>query len=143
MQFPLVFLSKTEKDTEAVALALSKFLTIGDIVILNGDLGTGKTNLVKHFAKIYHFNQVNSPTFSLVNVYDADIKIFHFDFYRIEEESELLDIGFNDYLNDDDSITFIEWGNLYSNLLPLNCYTIDIIFDVEFNREFKINKISK
>jgi tRNA threonylcarbamoyl adenosine modification protein YjeE len=143
MEFPLKFISKSENDTKNIAIELSKILSNGDVVILDGDLGTGKTFLVKQFASIFDFDSVNSPTFAIVNVYDGKIKINHFDFYRIEEQKELLDIGFNDYINDNDAITFIEWGNLFSELLPGNCYTVNITFDEELNRVFEINKRKK
>lgn len=143
MELPVKFISKSENDTKNIALELSKILSNGDVVILDGDLGTGKTFLVKQFAKIFNLDNVNSPTFAIVNVYDGQIKINHFDFYRIEEQKELLDIGFNDYINDSDAITFIEWGNLFSELLPGNCYTVNISFDMELNRVFEINKRKK
>lgn len=143
MELPVKFIAKSENDTKNIALELSKILSNGDVVILDGDLGTGKTFLVKQFAKIFNLDNVNSPTFAIVNVYDGQIKINHFDFYRIEEQKELLDIGFNDYINDSDAITFIEWGNLFSELLPGNCYTVNISFDMELNRVFEINKRKK
>ena len=143
MELPVKFIAKSENDTKNIALELSKILSNGDVVILDGDLGTGKTFLVKQFAKIFNLDNVNSPTFAIVNVYEGQIKINHFDFYRIEEQKELLDIGFNDYINDSDAITFIEWGNLFSELLPGNCYTVNISFDMELNRVFEINKRKK
>ncbi|MDP4114839.1 MAG: tRNA (adenosine(37)-N6)-threonylcarbamoyltransferase complex ATPase subunit type 1 TsaE [Bacteroidota bacterium] len=143
MNFPIKFISNNENDTKNIALELTKILTNGDIVVLDGDLGAGKTFLVKQFAKLFNLENVNSPTFAIVNVYDGEIKINHFDFYRIEEQRELLDIGFNDYISDQDAITFIEWGSLYSELLPNKCYIISITFDEELNRIFEINRRDK
>lgn len=143
MELPVRFISKSEDDTKSIAFELSKMLSNGDVIVLDGDLGTGKTFLVKQFAKIFGLDNVNSPTFAIVNVYDGKIKINHFDFYRIEEKKELLDIGFNDYIRDGDAITFIEWGSLFIDVLPSNCFMVNITFDDELNRVFEINKRKK
>ena len=111
MKYPNSLKIFSEDETKNIALEFSKDLKNGDVVILNGDLGTGKTFFVKEVGKLFGINNVSSPTFALVNEYSGRIKIYHFDFYRIEKSDELFDIGFNDYLNDNEAIIFIEWGN--------------------------------
>ena len=66
------------------------------------------------------YQDVNSPSFSIVNEYSGNNKVYHFDFYRLKKIEELYDIGFEEYLNDEDAIIFIEWGNLMNEALPRN-----------------------
>jgi tRNA threonylcarbamoyladenosine biosynthesis protein TsaE len=90
-------------------------------------LGAGKTTLIKELIKQLGSNkQVSSPTFSLVNEYDGKkSKIYHFDFYRIEDENEAYDIGFEEYLESNDYV-FIEWPEKISNLWPKHYTRISI-----------------
>ena len=89
------------------------------IFTLNGNLGAGKTTLVKYLCKVLNCtDSVTSPTFSLVNEYlSTSGKIFHFDLYRINYVEELFNIGFNEYI-DSDNYCFIEWPSLCENELP-------------------------
>ena len=97
-------------------------------ILFNGKMGAGKTTLIKEIVKQLGVSDIaNSPTFSLVNEYvsDKDDTIYHFDFYRIENEEEAYDIGIEDYFNSD-AWCFIEWGEKVENLLPLDIVTITI-----------------
>ncbi len=140
MDYPSVIEIKSEEETIELAENFSLSLTDGDVVVLNGNLGSGKTFFIKHVLKNYNINNVNSPTFSIVNEYTGLKKIYHFDFYRLEKLNELLDIGFYDYINDSEAVTFIEWGNLFNDLLPQK--RIEVLIDVKENemREFRFNK---
>ena len=98
------------------------------IILFNGEMGAGKTTLIKEVVKQLGVNDVaNSPTFSLVNEYltDDNITIYHFDFYRIKDEDEAYDIGVEEYF-DSNTWCFIEWGNKVENLLPLDFTSINI-----------------
>lgn len=88
-------------------------------ILFSGEMGAGKTTLIKELVKqLGSKHQVSSPTFSLVNEYEGEnVSIYHFDFYRIEEETEAYDMGFEDYL-DDSHYVFIEWPEKISNLWP-------------------------
>ena len=88
------------------------------IFTLNGNLGAGKTTLVKYLCKVLNCtDSVTSPTFSLVNEYlSTSGKIFHFDLYRINYVEELFNIGFNEYI-DSDNYCFIEWPSICENEL--------------------------
>ncbi|HEX9251344.1 MAG TPA: tRNA (adenosine(37)-N6)-threonylcarbamoyltransferase complex ATPase subunit type 1 TsaE, partial [Ignavibacteriaceae bacterium] len=108
----------------------------GMIIILNGDLGAGKTFFIKHVLKKFNVTNSNSPTFAIVNEYSGDKTFYHFDFYRINKESELHDIGIEDYFNDEQSIIFIEWGNLFPDVLPKKRIEISISYIDENQREF-------
>ena len=111
----------------------SKCLNGGDVISLEGDLGSGKTTFIKGILKGLDFNEsVTSPTFTLVNEYLANIKIIHIDFYRETNIDRWYSLGFNDYLRTD-NILLIEWGNLIPDLLPDN--TKNIYFEhVDINK---------
>lgn len=80
-----------------------------------------------------------SPTFAIVNEYDGKFHINHFDFYRINSSTELFDIGFSDYLNNE-SLTFIEWGELFPEVLPKRRIEIFIEFETDNKRKFNFFK---
>ncbi len=140
MEFPYYKKIKSEEETAGIARDFAASLSDGDVVILTGNLGAGKTFFVKQAAKVFGVNNVNSPTFAIVNEYSGSRKIYHFDFYRINKPAELFDIGFNDYLNDPEAVTFIEWGNLMPEVLPEKRIDIIINLNEDFSREFKIVK---
>ncbi len=122
----------TESDTKKVALEFSKLLQAGDVVALTGNLGSGKTFFVKSVCEEYEIANASSPSFAIVNSYKGIMNVNHFDFYRIENVVELYDIGFDEYLNDD-SITFIEWAEMFGEILPKLFYkiVIDVILDAK------------
>ncbi len=138
--FPDKKIIKSEEETIKLAVEFAKILEPGNIIVLNGNLGSGKTFFVKQAAKFFHITNVNSPTFSLINEYDGDLKIYHFDFYRINKAAELYDIGLNDYLNDNSALIFIEWGELIEEVLPKKRIEIKIILKKDFTREFYFEK---
>lgn len=128
------FISSSEKETLNFVKEMIKSIKAGDIVVLNGNLGTGKTFIVKAFCEMHGIETALSPTFAIANVYSKDsLTINHFDFYRLNTENELYDIGFDEYLLNDDAITFIEWGELFPSVLPKHHYLIEIKMD-EKNR---------
>ncbi|HEX5743704.1 MAG TPA: tRNA (adenosine(37)-N6)-threonylcarbamoyltransferase complex ATPase subunit type 1 TsaE [Flavobacteriaceae bacterium] len=105
------------------------------IITFKGEMGAGKTTLIKELVKSLGINDVtSSPTFSLVNQYQADnnLLVFHFDFYRINNETEAMDIGIEEYF-DSGTWCFIEWPNKVKNLLPLKFdeVFIEVINDQE------------
>ncbi len=136
MKYPFKRIVCSEDETIDLALNFAKNLKLGDVVVLNGNLGAGKTFFIKNAVKKFGIENVSSPTFAIVNEYNNSYKIYHFDFYRINSSSELFDIGFNDYLNDDEAITFIEWGNLIPEVLPQKRTEIEIKIESDYSREF-------
>ncbi|MCF8260590.1 MAG: tRNA (adenosine(37)-N6)-threonylcarbamoyltransferase complex ATPase subunit type 1 TsaE [Melioribacteraceae bacterium] len=98
----------------------------GVVVSLIGNLGSGKTFFVKEFASAFGIKDVDSPTFTIVNEYVSNQKIIHIDFYRINKISELYEIGIFDYLNNPETIVFVEWGNLYPDILPEKRFELEI-----------------
>lgn len=141
MVFPSIHKVFSEDDTEKLAIEFSYLIRPGQVIILNGNLGTGKTFFIKSVLKAFNVNGVSSPTFALVNEYTGKIKFYHFDFYRIEMVKELYDIGFDEYLNDDESVKFIEWGNLFPIVLPHERIEIEINLLDDFSREFYFTKL--
>ncbi len=117
--------------------SLSELNTIAKEVVENskhktllfyGIMGVGKTTLIKELCKVLGIDDVtSSPTFSIVNEYvtNSNEKVYHFDFYRIEDEEEAYDIGFEDYFYDE-AWCLIEWPENVQNLLPLNAVEIHL-----------------
>ncbi len=140
MVFPSVHKVVTEDETEELAVEFSKTISPADVIILNGNLGSGKTFFIKKLLRVFNVDGVSSPTFALVNEYYGDQKFYHFDFYRIEQVREIYDIGFDEYMKDDEAVKFIEWGELYPAVLPKKRTEIQITLDSDFNREFSFIK---
>jgi tRNA threonylcarbamoyladenosine biosynthesis protein TsaE len=108
-------------------------------LLFYGEMGVGKTTLIKEIIKQLGSDDiVSSPTFSLVNEYHSrqGEKMYHFDFYRIEDETEALDIGIEDYF-DDDTWCLIEWPEKVKNLLPLNAVEIHLSINEDDTRSIR------
>ena len=129
-----------EEETKSLAVEFANSLNGGEVVVLNGNLGSGKTFFIKNVCAQLGVSNVVSPTFAIVNEHHGNFHINHFDFYRINTERELYDIGFDDYLNNNNSITFIEWGKLFPGILPRKRIEITIEFDYDNFRNFKFRK---
>lgn len=133
------FLSKSEKDTYKIAKKLERKLVGGEVIILNGDLGAGKTTFTKGLAKALKITEnVTSPTFTLMNIYTSGrLNLYHFDMYRLEEESEALELGLNEFFLGK-GVCMIEWAENIKNMLPKNVVTINIKKLSETEREIEI-----
>ena len=118
MQLPFITTVNDEKGTEELAIKFAKEIQHGQVIVLNGNLGSGKTFFIKKLMQQFEINYANSPSFAIVNEYEGKIKAYHFDFYRLKNINELFDIGWQDYLNDDEAVIFIEWGELINEALP-------------------------
>ena len=112
------FISKSEKDTIAFAKNFAKDLQIGDVVILTGELGSGKTKFTEGILSYFGLeNEISSPTFTIVNEYHAkDFPIYHFDVYRLEDIDEFYAMGGDEYFSK--GICLIEWGEMIEDILP-------------------------
>jgi tRNA threonylcarbamoyladenosine biosynthesis protein TsaE len=112
-----------------VAKGFARDLKKGDVVMLHGDLGAGKTTFVKHLVAAMggRVEDVTSPTFNLAHIYDLpNFRIQHFDLYRIKSKYELNNIGFSDDLSN--TITIIEWGNIAKSFLSKPFFELSISF---------------
>ena len=112
------FISKNEADTKQLAKKLAAKLKPKDVVVLTGELGSGKTKFTEGFLSYFGLeNEISSPTFTIVNEYKKnDLNIYHFDVYRLEDSSEFYEIGGEEYF--DKGICIIEWGELIKDALP-------------------------
>ena len=139
------FISKCEQDTINFAENFAKELNKKDIIVLSGDLGSGKTKFVQGILK--HFgleNEISSPTFTIVNVYNTSTcPIYHFDVYRLADIDEFYAMGGEEYF--ENGICLIEWGEIIKDALPSNY--IKITFskndDNDDYRELNIERISR
>ena len=124
---------KTPEECMDIGEKISPKLKPGDILSLEGELGAGKTTFVKGILKGLNYkHDVTSPTFTLINEYETDVKVIHIDFYRENDTKRWEVIGLDEYLYSD-SIVILEWGNLVKDLLP--DYMISIFFEhLELNK---------
>jgi len=117
--------SKSPKETEQAAEILAGIFKEGDIVLLEGDLGSGKTFLVKALCKIWQTeDEAVSPTFTILNQYSGRMQVNHFDLYRIQEERELDQLGWEEII-DGGGVTLIEWPQMLEKHLE-NYYKLKI-----------------
>lgn len=115
------YISQNENDTINFACKLANYLQNGDIIILSGDLGSGKTKFTQGILKFFSLDtEISSPTFTIVNEYNApnNTNIYHFDVYRLADIDEFYALGGDEYF--DNGICIIEWGELIESILPKN-----------------------
>lgn len=126
--------SKCENDTKAFAKRLAGKLKIGDIIVLSGDLGSGKTKFTEGFLQFWNLeNEISSPTFTIVNEYNApEFNINHFDVYRLSDIDEFYAMGGTEYF--EKGISIIEWGEIIEDILPTH---IKITFEKDDKEEQK------
>lgn len=111
--------STSEEQTKQLAVELAKSLKPGDIICLYGDLGAGKTTFVKGVARhfIIEESKVVSPTYVLLNIYDGDPSVYHFDLYRLGDMNQINTLGYEEYFYGD-GISFIEWPERLGESMP-------------------------
>lgn len=112
------FLCATPGETQALGARFAAALERGAVLSLEGALGAGKTQFVKGFvAALGHEGEVSSPTFTLVHEYAGGVPAVHFDWYRLENESGVIGLGWDDYLAGGETL-LVEWGDKFPELLP-------------------------
>ena len=129
-------ITKNENETYKVAYDLASKVKDNEIICLDGDLGAGKTVFVRGFSKYFNINEISSPTFTIVNEYNGDKTIYHFDVYRLNDEYDFYDIGGEEYFSK--GICIIEWSKNIEGALPENCIKIYINKISETEREIII-----
>lgn len=129
-------LTGSEEETRTLGARLGRVLAKGDVLLLSGDLGTGKTCLTQGIARgLECAGQVNSPSFVLMNEYAGRERLFHVDLYRIEDVEELDDLGLWDYA--ERGVLVIEWPERGADLLPGDGLVIELRYgDGERQRRF-------
>lgn len=133
------YISNSEEDTINLGKKIASQLKKGDIIILSGDLGSGKTKLTEGVLSYFGLqNEISSPTFTIVNEYDTEnLKIYHFDLYRLADIDEFFAIGGEEYFEKGASI--IEWGELLEDYLPDKYLKLEFSRDCNFKNKRIIN----
>lgn len=127
--------SKNPADTISFGKNLARLLKPGDIVLLIGDLGAGKTTFVKGIATGLRLKPevVTSPTFVLMNIYEGRLPLYHFDLYRLEPGEELNLLGLEEFLYGD-GVALVEWADRMDKWTPKEYLRIDLLHKGEENR---------
>ena len=116
----LVYKTESPEQTYLFGKKLAGLLKPGDVLCLSGNLGAGKTLFTQGLASGMGFTEeVTSPTFAIMNVYEASMPIYHFDLYRLDYAEELYDIGFEEYTSkNSEGVAIIEWPDKFPDYLP-------------------------
>lgn len=118
------YLSKSAKQTEDIAFEFAKTIKLGDVIILEGDLGAGKTAFTKGVARFFGLDGVTSPTYAYLNIYGD--KIYHYDCYRLSCGEDAERLGLTDYFGGD-NVCIIEWAENIEDALPSQLKKVKII----------------
>ena len=108
----------SEKETIEFGKKIAENLKVGDVIVLTGELGSGKTKLTEGILTYFGLqNEISSPTFTIVNEYQTEnFPIYHFDVYRLSDSDEFLNIGGEEYF--EKGVCIIEWGEIIEDVLP-------------------------
>lgn len=138
----LEIISHSEPETEALAQALTAGFTAGDLIVLSGSLGAGKTVFVRGLAKAMGIDptSVSSPSFTIVNEYPAQVPLYHFDLYRLKDVDELYEVGWDDYLIRP-GLVVVEWGEKASEKLPPAYYRINFERLNDSDRKITVTRV--
>jgi len=123
--------TKSVDDTRSLAMEIAGLARSGDLLLLAGDLGAGKTSFVQGFGRALGVEEaVTSPTFVLVRTYEGRMPLVHVDVYRLDHLQELLDLGIGELL-DSGGVTLIEWGDAILPALPANFLEVRLVFGAD------------
>lgn len=134
-------ITSSANETMEFAKNFAKTIKAPKIIVLSGDLGAGKTTFTKGFAEGLGVSEIiTSPTFTLLNEYTGNERMYHFDMYRLSSKEEAYELGFEDYFKKNDGIVLVEWAENVEGLFspPYTKITIEKISDNE--REIKIEE---
>lgn len=134
----MVIETRSPEETFRLGRKLGEAVVPGQVFTLTGDLGTGKTVFTQGFAKGLGIEEpVNSPTFTIVQVYDEGrLPLYHFDVYRIGDIEEMEEVGFEDYIMGD-GVSLIEWAELIREILPEKRTAVRIEKDLEQGFDYR------
>ena len=134
----MLFESNSAQETFEYGRKLGMEAQPGQVICLDGDLGTGKTVLTKGIAKGLGIDEpVVSPTFTIVQIYEQGrLPLYHFDVYRIDDQDEMEEIGYREYFYGD-GVTIIEWSELIADILPKDAVKIRIYKDADKGFDYR------
>jgi tRNA threonylcarbamoyladenosine biosynthesis protein TsaE len=134
----------TEIDTIKLGEHIARKCKAGDIICLVGDLGAGKTTLVKGLAKGLKIkpDNVHSPTFVLMNHYAGKLEVFHFDLYRLDKETEISAIGYDEFIYGN-GVAVIEWADKMGSLMPKEYLYVELKHKESGGREVEMRAVGK
>ncbi len=125
----MVFITNNADETSALGTKLADMITSGALtgkfIAMRGEMGVGKTVFTTGFASYFGIVGVKSPTYTVVNQYGRDTKIYHFDMYRIGDEDDLYSVGYDDYL-DSDGYMIVEWSENIPYAIPSDAIFVTI-----------------
>lgn len=135
------FISESVQDTQEFAKQFASTLKSGDVVLLTGDLGAGKTTFVKAVAKELGYDGlVTSPTFTLLNQYNGKMPIYHFDMYRLKSSAEAIESGLDEILCNGEGVCFVEWPQKVASIIPEKNIMLDIVVLDTNKRKFRVTE---
>ena len=133
----MLFTSCSPDDTEKLGCCLGNIIKAGSVICLTGDLGVGKTEFVKGFAKgVGVGDYVTSPTFTIINEYSGRMPVYHFDVYRINSVDEMYETGYEEYFFGE-GVSIIEWADLIAEIIPEENITVHISKDLSEGLNFR------
>lgn len=133
------WVSRSPEETQRWGKDFAASLKAPAVIALTGELGSGKTCLVKGMAKglkVSSTDEVHSPSFTLINEYQGKVPVYHMDLYRLDSEEEFCELGYEDYFYGD-GVTIVEWAERIESLLPKNCHKIRLKIKGIHDREIK------
>lgn len=133
-----VFHSRSEKETFQIGVSVGQTCEPGDIFLLEGDLGVGKTVFTKGVGKGLDVKEpISSPTFTILQIYEGGrLPLYHFDVYRIADVEEMDEIGYEDYFFGQ-GVCLVEWASMIQEILPENCTMVRIEKDLEKGFDYR------
>lgn len=141
----IVINTHSPEETRGLGIKIGKLCQPGDVIALDGDLGAGKTCLIQGLAEgldVPQKSYVRSPTFTILNVHQGRVPLYHFDLYRLSDIDELEEIGYREYLYGD-GVAALEWASNVEEAIPAECLRIVIKRTGEEEREIEITAKGK
>ena len=140
---PLVLRSHSARETARIGSALGQYAEAGDVFLLSGELGAGKTCLTQGIAKGMDVDgYVRSPTFVLVSVHQGRLPLYHIDIYRLDEVAEVVDLGLEEYLAGD-GVSVIEWASKALEVLPQPYMLVTLTYEGENERLIQLEAMGE
>ncbi|MGL4981902.1 MAG: tRNA (adenosine(37)-N6)-threonylcarbamoyltransferase complex ATPase subunit type 1 TsaE [Treponemataceae bacterium] len=130
----MIFISHSPEQTINFGKTIASLVKEGDIIALDGTLGAGKTVFTKGFAEgLAIFDEITSPTYTIISEYDGKLPLYHIDVYRLDDENDFIELGGEDFLFGK-GVCVIEWSKKIKNLLPKNTIYISIAIEKDNSR---------